>query len=533
MPGSYVLIATNLNNGCTATDSVQVALDNIPPKLTVKTDTITCAKPQSTISVQSSLPGSQFTWIGPDINPSNVNLAVFQVGAPGQYNVTVTGPNGCSSVAVVNVAASVDFPEGSAEGALLDCKNNGAAMLDGHVITPGATFSWLNPAGQPFSTILTPTVTQAGTYTFVITASNGCQRSIQVSVLADFNKPQVQIQPTELLDCNTTAVTIHANGTAIGSAYSYHWTTANGNILSGADGLSPVVNKAGDYQLLVVDNLNGCMDSATVQVKNDPAVPTGLDLALRNITCYGDHNGSIAILNVHGGTKPFVFSLNGGDHTMSTLFSGLAADSYVVALEDANGCRVDTTVVIYEPGPLLLELGPDKHIQLGDSVTILAQIDYTTPLASVIWNYAPNCDSAQGKACLDFTYTPLQTTRHTVTVIDSNGCKVSDAITVLVSKKRPVFVPNIFNPGSDDPLNAILMIQGGAGIRSVHRWLVFDRWGNAVFETRDFLPNTPAHAWDGNVRGEKAPPAVYTWFAEIEFIDGEIEIFKGDVTLLR
>jgi hypothetical protein len=28
-------------------------------------------------------------------------------------------------------------------------------------------------------------------------------------------------------------------------------------------------------------------------------------------------------------------------------------------------------------------------------------------------------------------------------------------------------------------------------------------------------------------------PAVFAWFAEVEFKDGTVELFKGDVTLVR
>ena len=33
--------------------------------------------------------------------------------------------------------------------------------------------------------------------------------------------------------------------------------------------------------------------------------------------------------------------------------------------------------------------------------------------------------------------------------------------------------------------------------------------------------------------GEKLNPAVFVYFAEIQFIDGETELYRGDVTLLK
>ena len=62
---------------------------------------------------------------------------------------------------------------------------------------------------------------------------------------------------------------------------------------------------------------------------------------------------------------------------------------------------------------------------------------------------------------------------------------------------------------------------------------VFSRWGNLVYEYADFLPNTPAHGWDGTFQSQVMNPDVFVWYAEVEFIDGEVIVLKGDVALIR
>ena len=211
-------------------------------------------------------------------------------------------------------------------------------------------------------------------------------------------------------------------------------------------------------------------------------------------------------------------------------FSNLNAGEYTISLEDANGCILDTLVNIVEPGELFVELGPDMFVHLGDSVTVQAVITNETPISTVKWNQSPNRDSAD---CCTFAYLPLQSNRHIVTVQDENGCVASDVLNITVRKDRQVFIPNIFNMNSDDPLRSVLMIQGGKDVVKIHKWLIFDRWGDAVFEVQNFLPNDLTHAWNGTIRGEKGQPGVYVWAAEIEFLDGQIETFKGDVTIIR
>ena len=530
-PGAYVLTVTNPITGCKATDNVVVALDNQPPAVTITTDTITCGDPQGALSVNSSLANSTYEWSGPGIDISNINLASLLVGDPGSYSVTVTAPNGCTQIASAQMYVDANFPDGGAEGTELNCYNNGIGTVSGVVNTPGATYFWTGPGGFQ-SNMLTATVTQTGVYTFTIVSPNGCKRPIAVDVTQNFTVPQVQASVAELLDCNTTSLTINTAGTSTGPVFTYNWTTSGGNIVSGSNGLSPVVNQSGAYTLIVSNNINGCKDSSTVQVSTDPSVPSAFDLVVKDIRCFGDHNGFITVNGITGGTEPFLYTLNGNSGSATNQFSGLTAGNYTLTLQDANGCLLDTLIAISEPGQLLVDLGPDIEVQLGEEATVLAIIANTTPLQSVTWNYAPNCDSTSTD-CREFTYLPIQSYRHQVTVKDSNGCIARDQINVIVQKNRLVYVPNVFNPASSEPFNNQLMIQGGTGVAKVKSWQIFDRWGSAVFTVSDFPPNDPAYAWDGKVKGDEGNTGVYAWFAEIEFIDGEVQLFKGDVTIVR
>ena len=62
---------------------------------------------------------------------------------------------------------------------------------------------------------------------------------------------------------------------------------------------------------------------------------------------------------------------------------------------------------------------------------------------------------------------------------------------------------------------------------------VYSRWGEAVFELKDFIPGVNSRGWDGTLQGEKMNPAVFVWQAVVEFVDGKEEFFSGDITLVR
>lgn len=533
--GTYTVTVLNSITGCQASDQVVVNLDNQPPVVTMTTDIITCQDPNGNLTVSSSLPNSTYQWEGVGITAANEHLAALTVNEAGNYSVTVTAPNGCTANNSIEMAIDDDVPNGTAEGATLNCFNGGAATLTGQVSNPpGTTFTW---TGQNIGTVTTPTVNvnQAGNYTFTMTSPAGCTQSIAVQVVADFAAPNVAALPTDQLDCSTTEVNINAGGTSTGPNFNYNWTTTNGNIISGANGLNPLVDAAGDYQLLVLNTLNGCTDSIVVAVKIDSLVPTAFDLAVRDIVCFGDTDGSIKVNGVVGGTQPFNFTLTSSSGTTTNQYTGLSAGDYTLALTDGNGCALDTTITIGEPGQLVIELGPDVQVELGDSATVSVEIAHSTPLSSVTWNYSPNCApvTTPGDYCDEFTYLPLNSYRHTITVVDSNGCVAKDAVQVVVNKPRNIYVPNIFNPNSTDPDNSTVRIFMGTDVAKVHKWLIFDRWGDAVHQAKEFERDDVAHAWDGQVRGDQGQLGVYVWYALVEFIDGEIIEYKGDITLMR
>ena len=127
---------------------------------------------------------------------------------------------------------------------------------------------------------------------------------------------------------------------------------------------------------------------------------------------------------------------------------------------------------------------------------------------------------------------PQEATTYSVTIVDENGCTDSDDLTVIVQKQRPVYIPSAFSP-DDNGDNDILYIAGGNEIAEIKSFLIFNRWGEPVFENYNFAANDPAQGWDGKYRGQLMNAAVFVYFVEVEFTDGEVILYEGDVMLMR
>ena len=54
-----------------------------------------------------------------------------------------------------------------------------------------------------------------------------------------------------------------------------------------------------------------------------------------------------------------------------------------------------------------------------------------------------------------------------------------------------------------------------------------------MFEVYDFPPNDEDFGWNGKYRGQLQNTGVFVYMAEIEFIDGTVELYKGDVLLMK
>ncbi|MGI9160863.1 MAG: gliding motility-associated C-terminal domain-containing protein, partial [Saprospiraceae bacterium] len=363
------------------------------------------------------------------------------------------------------------------------------------------------------------------------TAANGCTNTTTAVVLADLDVPAIVTATPAQLNCTVKQVTLNSSVQTPGN-YLYQWSTLNGTIVSGANTQTPLVSAAGLYSLTVTNTRNGCTATREVPVTVDPSTPTGAVLQVRDVSCFGDKNGAVLIESVIGGEAPYEYALENGNLGSNVLYTSLAPRSYNLLIVDANGCEFETTFVVGEPEELLINLGPDTTIKLGQPIELSLQntVNFPNRVVNLIAKptdlvFRFDCDT-----CAPFL--PTNSFQYRVTVTDANGCTAADTRLVIVDKTRNVYIPNIFNPESASE-NGLLMIYGGIDVAEIKSFQIYDRWGALVHEYYSFQPNYIPSAWDGKVRGDDASPGVFVYVAEILFKDGELIIYKGDVTLIR
>jgi len=365
----------------------------------------------------------------------------------------------------------------------------------------------------------------SGDYQIIVTNAIGTTANYSATV-GTTPAPQLAVEVSSDFNSFSTSCANASDGTALATGlggtppYTFAWS--NGSTTAQVEGLG-----AGIYQTTLTD-MNGC--TATSEILLTAAPPLDLSIAANHPNCISPNTGSLD-LEPDGGVPPYQFALNGTALQTSGVFTGLSAGQFTATVMDANGCEVSETILLNAPTQIIVELGEDITIELGDPVTLTALVNIPTDsIASVTWS------NLSGTSCLDCLVQevfPVTTTDYSISLLGNNGCADQDEITVYVNREKAVYVPNAFSP-NDDGFNDIFMIYTKPGaVSKIKSFVVFSRWGETVHRYLDFQPNDPASGWDGTHRGQPLDAAVFTWFAEVELVDGHVEIFKGDITLVK
>ncbi len=196
----------------------------------------------------------------------------------------------------------------------------------------------------------------------------------------------------------------------------------------------------------------------------------------------------------------------------------------------ASGTGCDTLVTVQVTGfpPLAVDLPPDTTLRIGDNLVLNATVLGSGAL-SIIWMPAEGLSCTD---CFDPAAAPLATTLYTLLVADANGCRAQDSIQVTVDPSCVIIIPNAFTPNGDG-INDWFYPKTDPCVSMIRRWMVVNRWGDVVFERKNFEPNDPGLGWDGRWKGRDFPSDILIWYAELEYYDGQIAVKKGDVALLR
>jgi gliding motility-associated-like protein len=446
--GAYTLTVTD-ENGCQETAGPFTVGDSPGPSIDISGVTIqgeTCHGEDGSITGISAT-GNNLTYAWNGTPAADLDLTNLEAGS---YTLVVTDDVGCTAQAgpfTVDAIAPPSIDLTNLTIADETCFGSDGA-ISGIVVTGiSVTYEWNgNPA---FSADLNDL--SAGDYTLVVTDANGCTATAGPFTVEEIPGPSIdetnltiQEENCNQLDGAITGLNVTGNG------LTYEW---NGVVHPSAD-LTDIA--AGAYTLIVTDNI-GC----TAQSGPHVVAPTGgpvvddSGLTINGETCNGN-DGSITGLVVTGNGLSYSWN---GDASASADLTGVAADSYVLIIEDENGC---TTVY----GPVVVGSVPAPTIDDADLVVTPESCDGNDGAITGLTLLGDGLSYAwNGEPATSQDLSGLNAGDYTLTITDENGCVASYGPITVVGLTPPVLLVNptyaVIDLGDVVQINATLSPTSG------------------------------------------------------------------------
>ncbi len=445
--GNYLLTATD-NNGC---EAVKFYTITQPPPIAPtisQADANLCfgdANVDLTVTPTGGLPPFTGVW-----STGASGLTIMNVGA-GNYSVTVTDANGCSSTGSALVTApplltlTVTTTDETGVGT-----NDGTATAVPGGGTPGYTYLWNNGATTSLITGLAP-----GNYTVTVTDANGCSNTASGQVDAFGCQLDVTL-PADQAICPDASFVLLPSVNGNTGIVTFLWST--GDTTETIQASSP-----GEYCLTVTDEA-GCQDADCIVITQIVLPP--LNCIVTNESAPGQNDGSVSCDTLPG---IVAYLWNTGATTPS--ITGLAPGVYCLTVTDVNGCTKSDCFVVQAGNCQLVVTSVITDVLCHGQANgvISVSVENATPPVNYNWSTGDTTS----------TISNLAGGNYNVTITDASGClelkdyivSEPDAITITVDSVFPV---------SDAGLGFILITVGGGVPPYSYAWT--DPLGNANAE---------------------------------------------------
>ncbi|CAN5240713.1 hypothetical protein BH09BAC5_BH09BAC5_11440 [soil metagenome] len=479
-----------------------------------------CASSNGTASVTTVGTGPfTYSW-SPNVSTSNSATGL----AAGIYTVTITDQNtGCVAIDTIHVNANNTLSVNTSGDDSI-CPGQTATM-NANVVggTNPINYTW--SGGLPNQASNTVTPSGSITYTLNIVDANGCSAGpilFPITVAGPVALTASGASPI----CVGGGTTLSANASGGDGNFTYNWMP--GNLLGSTQTVTPSTST--NYTVTATD---GCGQTASqiisIVVQQLPVIAFTAD-------------------TTHGCTPLFVhFTIDTTDFGNATFlwnFDDNGATSTLVNPAHnftTAGCHNISLTVTVPPGCSVTQVYPCMIKTLQQPSALFT----ATPTVTDILNPTIELQNNSTNATTwywnygDSTYAYIYEQDHTyelpgiypIYLIAQNdsGCSDTALITIIVNDYHTFYVPNAFTP-DDNGHNEIFIPEFTNIISDNYQFLIFDRWGHLVFETKDIN-----EGWNGRWKNNGSMVEMGVYVYRINYTDNMNKTYKliGHVSLIR
>lgn len=501
-------------------------------------DSISSCTPFEVQFRDSSLYYTSLRWNFGDGGISTQVDPVHYYGLPGTFQVslTATSPGGCTSVAYKTIEVYDTVGSYVNYSPLSGCNPQGVSFS---AFTPGpVTYLWDFGDGYTETTTIPSSshvFTLFGDFVprVIMEDPSGCLIPVLGMDTIHITGSNAKFGMDTRLLCDSGYISFIDSTTFNDPITNWTWNFGDGQTSSVQN---PVhyYSSTGFYTVsLGIQTQSGCSSSFTltdtIKVVQSPLIGiTGDSVAC--IYSGMDQQGVFLRTDTSAVTWNWIFP-NGNTSTLNDppgQFYDVAGNFIITAIAtNSSGCRDTATKnIVVNPLPVS-DMPGTITILSGESITIPATYSPNT----ATWLWGPNT----GLSCTNCPQpvaTPRFSTTYKVSFVDSNGCRNTDTISlVVVCRDGNIFIPNTFSPNGDGSNDKFY--PRGKGIDRMQVLRIFNRWGEVVYEKINFPVNDASYGWDGTFKGKPPQPDVYIFQAEVYCSNGELIKFAGNVSLIQ
>jgi gliding motility-associated-like protein len=516
--GWYTVVVTDAVN-CTKTDSIEILQPDSAFVMTVDSvEHVICYgynNANINISVTGGTPPYSYIWSNGATTQDIANLVA------GAYSVTVTDDHDCKIYDTIDVIQP--------DSMIIHINNT--SICYGQTITlqidstTGGTVPythlWNNGDTNTFITV-NPLVTTL--YSVQATDVNGCTSQVTPIVLSVTEPLTMTLLPSADSICIGDSLIIDALITGGGNI------TFIVHLSDGTSGTPPLVVHPQQSMTYVAEVTDSCgfttvYDSIFVTVM--PLPPTNF-MADYTVGCEPFTVQFTETNPPEGQTYQWYFhdGYYGVGNTISHTFQNYGIYSVTLTATSFFGCvdsQTNNNMIIVYPKPVADFMFNPKTPEAFQMINFdnLSSTQYAAH-----WNFGDGNTSEHINAFHTFNIGDT----YNVQLIAETQFGCTDTVTkeIFIKEIFTLYIPNAFTPDGDG-LNDIFIPLSVGLDNEGYQLLIFNRWGELVYETNDMNKG-----WDGRTfSGEKAYDGVYTWLLRYNAIDSYDQKRTGTVTLIR
>jgi len=279
--------------------------------------------------------GLTYQWQNNGTNIIGATGASYTAASSGSYAVIVSNVNGCSQTSTVAPVTVNALPNNAITliGSPTFCF--GDSVVLNASVGNGLTYQWQNNGTNIVgATGASYTVASSGSYSAIVTNTNGCSQTSTVAPITVNPLPNNAItligSPTF---CFGDSVVLNAS---VGNGLTYQWQN-NGTNIVGATGASYTATSSGSYAVLV-SNVNGCSSASSAAIVSVNSLPN-VTLGAFNQVC-----DTFGLLQLIGGS-PAGGNYSGNSVNGNNFNTSIGVGIYPItySFTDINGCSASET----------------------------------------------------------------------------------------------------------------------------------------------------------------------------------------------